>query len=81
MISDVARLSEKLLETAVFNGEKLLHFDQSEPIKPLQQLLAVQPSGSKNLLPKQLGNLMIDSKINIYYPDDFEEDYDNVKYR
>jgi len=60
-----------------------MHFELGTPFKPLQQLLSVQPSLSKNLLPKQLGDLMvdIDSKISHFYPEDFEEDFENVKYR
>jgi len=65
MISDVAELCDKLVEDPVFKGTKLMKFELGEPFKPLQQLLSVQPAGSRNLLPKPLGNLMVnlDSKI------------------
>lgn len=65
MISDVAELCDKLIEEQVCKGVKLMQFELGEPFKPLQQLLSVQPAGSRNLLPKVLGDLMVnlDSKI------------------
>jgi len=83
MISDVAELCDRLVDETGTKGNRLMKFELGEPFQPLQQLLSVQPAGSRNLLPKPLGDLMVTpgSKICLYYPEDFEEDFENVKYR
>ncbi|XP_050547911.1 5'-3' exoribonuclease 1-like, partial [Daktulosphaira vitifoliae] len=53
-----------------------LEFDLGQPFLPFQQLLAVLPSLSKELLPKPFQDLMIEeaSPIRMYYPEQFETD-------
>ncbi|XP_066903342.1 5'-3' exoribonuclease 1 [Halyomorpha halys] len=51
-------------------------FDLSAPFQPFQQLLAVLPSASKNIVPGPFQDLMAspDSPIIQFYPPDFETD-------
>ncbi|KAG8224751.1 hypothetical protein J437_LFUL005320 [Ladona fulva] len=53
-----------------------IKFELGEPFLPFQQLLAVMPSLSKNLLPKAFHSLMVDgnSPIIDYYPSTFQTD-------
>ncbi|XP_006869917.1 PREDICTED: 5'-3' exoribonuclease 1 isoform X2 [Chrysochloris asiatica] len=53
-----------------------IHFELGKPFKPFEQLLAVLPSASKNLLPICYQHLMTseDSPIIEYYPPDFKTD-------
>uniref|UniRef100_A0A8C5KDS2 5'-3' exoribonuclease 1 n=1 Tax=Jaculus jaculus TaxID=51337 RepID=A0A8C5KDS2_JACJA len=53
-----------------------IHFELGKPFKPFEQLLAVLPSASKNLLPTCYQHLMTseDSPIIEYYPPDFKTD-------
>ncbi|KAG8511433.1 5'-3' exoribonuclease 1, partial [Galemys pyrenaicus] len=53
-----------------------LHFELGKPFKPFEQLLAVLPAASKNLLPTCYQHLMTseDSPIIEYYPPDFKTD-------
>ncbi|XP_070562062.1 5'-3' exoribonuclease 1-like isoform X2 [Ptychodera flava] len=53
-----------------------IKIDRGKPFKPFQQLLAVLPAASKELLPKPYQNLMImdTSPIIEYYPIDFKTD-------
>ncbi|OCT80912.1 5'-3' exoribonuclease 1 [Xenopus laevis] len=53
-----------------------LTFDLEKPFMPFEQLLAVLPAASKDLLPLAYQNLMIssDSPIIDYYPQDFKTD-------
>lgn len=54
-----------------------INFEQSYPIRPLEQLLCVLPPQSCNLLPESLKKLTFshDSNILDFYPVDFECDY------
>lgn len=51
------------------------------PFLPFEQLLAVLPAASKELLPKAYHNLMLspDSKLIEYYPENFETDLNGKK--
>ncbi|KAM6224640.1 5'-3' exoribonuclease 1 isoform 2-T2 [Rhynchocyon petersi] len=53
-----------------------IHFELGKPFKPFEQLLAVLPSASKNLLPTCYQHLMTseNSPIIEYYPPDFKTD-------
>lgn len=53
-----------------------IEFDLGHPFLPFQQLLAVLPSLSKELLPKPFQDLMTEeaSPIRLYYPEKFETD-------
>lgn len=53
-----------------------IDFEHGKPFKPYEQLLAVLPTASKNLLPKCYHNLMTDdnSLIKSYYPEEFQTD-------
>ncbi|XP_012502897.1 PREDICTED: 5'-3' exoribonuclease 1 isoform X2 [Propithecus coquereli] len=53
-----------------------IHFELGKPFKPFEQLLAVLPAASKNLLPICYQHLMTseDSPIIEYYPPDFKTD-------
>ncbi|XP_018322001.1 5'-3' exoribonuclease 1 isoform X2 [Agrilus planipennis] len=53
-----------------------LKFDLGKPFKPFEQLLAVLPSASKNLLPEAYQDLMTkeDSPLKKYYPENFQTD-------
>lgn len=53
-----------------------MDFDMSRPFKPFEQLLAVLPAASKELLPPALQGLMVNetSPIIDYYPPEFECD-------
>lgn len=53
-----------------------LEFDIGKPFLPFQQLMAVLPTASKNLLPTAFQNLMVDdtSPVIDYYPVNFETD-------
>lgn len=53
-----------------------LKFDLAKPFMPFEQLLAVLPAASKDLLPQAYQSLMIseDSPIIDYYPQDFKTD-------
>ena len=54
-----------------------INFEQSNPIKPLEQLLCVLPPQSSNLLPNSIKKLTYSQESNIldFYPTDFESDY------
>ncbi len=54
----------------------VMGFELSKPFVPFEQLLAVLPAASKELLPKPLQGLMVNemSPIIDYYPTDFECD-------
>lgn len=54
-----------------------INFEQSYPIKPLEQLLCVLPPQSSNLLPNVLRKLTHSHESNIldFYPTDFDSDY------
>ncbi|KAM8952222.1 5'-3' exoribonuclease 1 isoform 2-T2 [Pelodytes ibericus] len=53
-----------------------LKFDLAKPFMPFEQLLAVLPSASKDLLPQAYQSLMVseDSPVIDYYPQDFKTD-------
>jgi len=53
-----------------------IEFELSKPFLPFQQLMAVLPPASKNLLPKPLQNLMLEdsSPVKDFYPLEFETD-------
>ncbi|KFP33142.1 5'-3' exoribonuclease 1, partial [Colius striatus] len=57
-------------------GELKIEFELGKPFMPFEQLLAVLPAASKDLLPKCYQHLMIsqDSPIIEYYPPDFKTD-------
>uniref|UniRef100_A0A8V5HES5 5'-3' exoribonuclease 1 n=1 Tax=Melopsittacus undulatus TaxID=13146 RepID=A0A8V5HES5_MELUD len=57
-------------------GELKMKFELGRPFMPFEQLLAVLPAASKDLLPKCYQHLMIsqDSPIIEYYPPDFKTD-------
>lgn len=57
-------------------GQLKLKFDLGRPFMPFEQLLAVLPAASKDLLPQSYQSLMIseDSAIIDYYPQDFKTD-------
>ena len=58
------------------DGSFKLEYELSQPFLPFEQLLAVLPAASKELLPESLQGLMINetSPIIDYYPKDFESD-------
>ncbi|XP_029664328.1 5'-3' exoribonuclease 1 isoform X1 [Formica exsecta] len=58
-----------------------LEFELGEPFLPFQQLLAVLPAHSKDLLPKTFQSLLIEesSPIINYYPHDFKTDLNGKK--
>ncbi|CAG9863353.1 unnamed protein product [Phyllotreta striolata] len=58
-----------------------IEFDMGKPFHPFEQLLAVLPAASKELLPECYHDLMTDehSKIIDYYPQDFECDLNGKK--
>ncbi|XP_054618289.1 5'-3' exoribonuclease 2 isoform X2 [Dunckerocampus dactyliophorus] len=55
---------------------------ETEPFKPLEQLMGVFPAASGNFLPETWRDLMIspDSSIIDFYPDDFAIDLNGKKY-
>lgn len=55
--------------------------EMGKPFLPFQQLLAVLPAASKDLLPTAYHNLMLssDSKLIEYYPENFETDLNGKK--
>ena len=57
-------------------GDIDLTFEMGEPFKPFEQLLAVLPAASKDLLPKTFESLVSNpnSQLIDYYPEDFETD-------
>ncbi|KAG8445306.1 hypothetical protein GDO86_010189 [Hymenochirus boettgeri] len=57
-------------------GQLKLTFNLGKPFMPFEQLLAVLPAASKDLLPQSYQSLMIsaDSPIIDYYPQDFKTD-------
>ncbi|XP_063298575.1 5'-3' exoribonuclease 1 isoform X1 [Pelobates fuscus] len=57
-------------------GHLKLRFDLETPFMPFEQLLAVLPAASKDLLPRAFQSLMTneDSPIIDYYPQDFKTD-------
>ncbi|CAG9814067.1 unnamed protein product [Phaedon cochleariae] len=69
-ISDIKGFSDLTLE-----------FDIGKPFLPYEQLLAVLPTASKNLLPSCFHSLMVDenSLIKKYYPEDFQTDLNGKK--
>ena len=54
-------------------------FEEEYPNKPLLQLLAVLPPQSKDLLPKELQQLMESDELKEYYPEKFETDLNGRK--
>ncbi|KAI4465247.1 3' exoribonuclease [Holotrichia oblita] len=58
-----------------------IEFDLGTPFLPYEQLLAVLPAASKNLLPDVYHHLMTDenSLIKPYYPEEFETDLNGKK--
>ncbi|KAK9681238.1 Xrn1 helical domain [Popillia japonica] len=58
-----------------------IEFDLGTPFRPYEQLLAVLPAASKNLLPDVYHHLMTDenSLIKSYYPEEFETDLNGKK--
>ncbi|OXB65007.1 hypothetical protein ASZ78_000216 [Callipepla squamata] len=57
-------------------GELKIQFELGKPFMPFEQLLAVLPAASKDLLPRCYQHLMVsqDSPIIEYYPVDFKTD-------
>lgn len=57
-------------------GDLELHYDIGQPFRPFEQLLAVLPAGSRDLLPEPYQKLMTeqDSPIIDYYPSEFRTD-------
>ncbi|KAL5015240.1 hypothetical protein ScPMuIL_009510 [Solemya velum] len=64
-ISDIRNFSQKKIE-----------YDYASPFLPFQQLMAVLPSASKDLLPKPFQDLMTlqDSPVIDFYPETFKSD-------
>ncbi|KAI0214136.1 5'-3' exoribonuclease 1 [Lamellibrachia satsuma] len=64
-LSDVKNFSDMRME-----------FDKATPFMPFEQLMAVLPAASKNLLPLPFQSLMVneDSPIKDFYPEEFEAD-------
>ncbi|KRY67924.1 5'-3' exoribonuclease 1, partial [Trichinella pseudospiralis] len=64
-----------------FNVEKIT-FELGKPFLPFQQMLAVLPPASRNLLPEPYQDLMInpDSPLIYAYPEDVERDMNGKKY-
>lgn len=62
-----------------FDGE--MKFDLHDPLTPFEQLLAVMPPQSANILPSCLRSLILseDSPILDFYPETFEIDYDGMR--
>jgi len=62
-----------------FNGE--MKFEKHSPLSSFEQLLAVMPPGSVNLLPECLRDLVVSesSPISDFYPRDFKIDLDGKK--
>lgn len=62
-----------------FDGE--MKFDKNEPLSSFEQLLAVMPPGSVEILPPALRSLITDenSLIADFYPSKFEIDFDGKK--
>lgn len=58
-----------------------LEFDLGEPFLPFEQLLAVLPTYSKDLLPPAFQTLLTEEQSPIinYYPSDFETDLNGKK--
>ncbi|GJQ70278.1 putative 5'-3' exoribonuclease [Trypoxylus dichotomus] len=58
-----------------------IEFDLGTPFLPYEQLLAVLPTASRNLLPEPYHHLMTDenSPIKSYYPEEFETDLNGKK--
>lgn len=52
----------------------VIKFDLGKPYKPLQQLMAVLPPASKQLLPNAYAEKMTNSNLSKYYPKDFKLD-------
>lgn len=61
---------------------KQIKYQESFPPSPLLQLMYILSPKSVNLLPKELGTLLIasDSPIKKYYPDEFKIDMSGLKY-
>ena len=80
LATDFANLDEfyDLERDAVGNeaGFRALTFDHGQTFPPLAQLLSVLPPQSASLLPKPLGELMVDSSSPLidFYPPDFTSD-------
>jgi 5'-3' exoribonuclease 1 len=77
--SDMVNLNEFYDEnSSIVNdrGFKAFKFDRGEPFPSLAQLLSVLPPQSADLLPKVLGELMLQpySPLIEFYPADFESD-------
>lgn len=64
-----------------FSSSLRLEYDLGKPFLPFQQLLAVLPSLSKNLLPEPYQHLMEDenSPLISFYPKDFKTDLNGKK--
>ncbi|CAF0854753.1 unnamed protein product [Didymodactylos carnosus] len=58
-----------------------IQFDSGKPFRPFEQLLAVLPPTSRDLLPKSLQSLMtdIESPLLQFYPEDFRLDQNEKK--
>ncbi|XP_065842209.1 5'-3' exoribonuclease 1-like isoform X2 [Oscarella lobularis] len=58
-----------------------IHFELGKPFKPFEQLLAVLPAASKELLPYPFQGLMVnqDSSIIDFYPQKFDTDLNGKK--
>lgn len=54
-------------------------FNLSTPLTPFQQLLSVLPPQSSNLLPKPLGDLLLNPPLNKYCPKKVEIDFSGVR--
>lgn len=70
-ISDIMVGLEELIERG-----KAIEFEQSKPFKPFEQLMAVLPARSRNLMPSVYRPLMTDEKSPIisFYPDEVDID-------
>ncbi|XP_063710397.1 5'-3' exoribonuclease 1-like isoform X2 [Symsagittifera roscoffensis] len=51
-----------------------MSFDLAKPFNPYEQLLAVLPERSRNLLPDAYSHLMVKGPIVDFYPEEFEQD-------
>lgn len=57
-------------------------FEKAHPFKPFEQLMAVLPAGSKELIPEPFHRLMTDqnSEVIDFYPQDFQIDLNGKKF-
>ena len=54
-------------------------FDFSAPLSPLEQLMAVLPPGSSQIVPPSLASLMNEGPTKVFYPKDFDTDSNGKK--